>query len=92
MSQLIKKLYSVKDIVSEEWHPPFLATNDKAALRFFFRTISNEAALTQTDFELYCIGDMDTINGTVTGMSARQIHITLGTEEPDGQQHVPAGR
>ena len=74
---MIKRLYSVKDIVSEEWHPPFLATNHKAAIRFFHRSISNEAALTQTDFELYCIGDFDVVNGTVSGGPLERVTPTL---------------
>lgn len=63
------RVYSVKDLVAQEFGPPVLARNDKVASRMYLALLTQNK-LDQNDFELYALGEFDTDTGL------------FGTEEP----------
>lgn len=60
---MILQMYNVKDKVSEEFAPPFVAKNDAVALRQFNNLINN---LNPQDYSLYHIGQYDSDTGLIT--------------------------
>lgn len=61
------KLYTVKDKVSTEYAPPFLARTDMSAIRTFQHMLQGDKIAYAEDFELYRIGDFDIDTGSVQG-------------------------
>lgn len=66
-------MYNVKDRVSDEFAPPYVAKNDAVALRQFNHLISN---LNPQDYELYCIGKYDTDTGLITVTLPEKINVS----------------
>lgn len=60
---MILQMYNVKDKISEEFAPPFVAKNDAVALRQFNHLINN---LNPQDYSLYHIGQYDSDTGLIT--------------------------
>lgn len=61
------KLYTVKDKISGEFAPPFLARTDPAAVRTFQHMLQGDKIAYAEDFELYRIGEYDVDSGSVQG-------------------------
>lgn len=62
-------LYSVKDLVTVEFNPPFVCKNDKLAVRTLKDSLKGRATLLTEypdDYELYCLGTFDSVNGIVS--------------------------
>jgi hypothetical protein len=49
-------LYSVKDVVAQEFSPPFLAKNDEVALRQFSQFLTSLKGASHSDFKLFQVG------------------------------------
>lgn len=59
------KLYSVKDIVADEFGPVFEAKNHAVANRAYRKLLLDNVA-NASDYELHCIGDFDSEKGVIT--------------------------
>lgn len=66
---MIKKLYSVRDSVADQFMAPSVADNDNVAIRDF-RIAMNRTDLflyqNPQDFDLFCIGTYDTNSGLIS--------------------------
>lgn len=58
------KLYSVKDIVADEFGPVFEAKNHAVANRAYRRLLLDNVA-NASDYELHCIADFDSEKGVI---------------------------
>lgn len=58
------KLYSVKDIVADEFGPVFEAKNHAVANRAYRKLLLDNVA-NASDYELHCIGDFDSEKGVI---------------------------
>jgi hypothetical protein len=71
---MIWGLYSIKDVVTEWFSTPFTAETDKAAVRSYETSRKNQPY--PEDFELYSVGTMDPVSGSVEGHMPRLISAT----------------
>ncbi len=71
-----QQIYAVKDIVAEEFQPPFYLKNDAVAVKEFGKAC--EQTDTQwhkhpNDYSLYYLGEFDTETGTIISKDKKQI-------------------
>lgn len=70
-------LYSIKDLLSSEFAPPFQAQNDLVALRVARQMFRNVPFETVKDFRLYSVGVFDDKTG-VFSQSVGQPEEVIG--------------
>ena len=75
------KLYTVKDRISAEYAPPFLARTDLSAIRTFQHMLQGDKITYAEDFELYRIGDFDVDTGIVQGCQPVLLDTPFETKE-----------
>jgi len=61
---MLYQVYTVKDKLAEEAGPPFIAVNDKVALRQFKQMNIPKSLI--NEYELLCIGYFDSVDITIT--------------------------
>lgn len=61
----VKSVYSVRDQVADFFYPPFLAVNDRDAMRMVSASLNEQSLLAQnpSDYVLYYIGSYDDNKG-----------------------------
>ena len=81
---MIIKLYSVKDKLTE-FGGPVGFKEEKVAKRWFTQLLASKKANYETpsDFDLYCVGDMDTEKGTINGKAIQEVELIMKGEEID---------
>lgn len=70
------RVYSVKDLVAQEYGPPVLARNDKVASRMYLALLAQNK-LDQNDFELYALGEFDSDTGMFRTEEPQRIEVIL---------------
>lgn len=67
-------LYSIKDELSE-FAAPIMLKDDNVAKRYFHLQLENTPLLKDnpTDFSIWCVGEVDTNTGIVTGYNVPQL-------------------
>lgn len=63
---MVMQIYSVRD-VNVGFNSPFVESNDEVAIRGFSYAVNNSDIMgfAPKDFDLYCIGSFDTVNGMI---------------------------
>lgn len=81
---MIIKLYSVKDRLSE-FGGPIAFKDEKLAKRWFTQLLASKKANYEApaDFDLYCIGSMDTEKGNVLGTAVQEVELIMKGENLD---------
>lgn len=72
-------LYSVFDVVAQEYGPPFLSKSDATALRVFRNMISKEHIL-GTDYKLFRLGHFYAETGDITA-GLEEVHCAVDIEK-----------
>ena len=73
---MVKFIYTVRDTKSGFNSPLFLADYDELAIRDFRTIVNTPGSLLNQypeDFELYCVGNIETKDGTIDGSCFKQI-------------------
>lgn len=73
---MIQKIYAVKDIVADEFQPPFFVKNDAVAIKEFGKACDNKETLWHqfpNDYSLYALGEFDTETGSINSSSLKQL-------------------
>lgn len=62
------KMYSIKDLIADEFGPIQLLKNDAVATRMFKNIMLQEAKnnINPEDFRLYCVGEFNNATGEVS--------------------------
>lgn len=86
----IKNLYTVRDLVSEYFHPPFVARNDEEAKRMVSMSLRGDRdsmiAAHPSDYSLMRCGAFDDSTGTVHSSGFEFIcHLTELAPQPAAQ-------
>lgn len=76
---MLYNVYTVKDKLAEECGPPFIAVNDKVAIRQF-KSMGIPEAL-KNEYELLNIGYFDSIDVSITPNMVISLPITEGKDE-----------
>lgn len=81
---MIVKLYSVKDKLVE-FGGPIAFKDEKVAKRWFMQLLASKKANFEDpkDFDLYCVGSMDTEKGNVIGTAVQEVELILKGESID---------
>lgn len=59
------QMFSIKDLVAQEYGPPYLAKNAAVAMRSFQNMMKREQVINSKDYELYMIGSWYSDEGKV---------------------------
>lgn len=70
-------VYTIKDTVSEEFAPPFVAVNDAVAARQYRQALSSADPVVRPDYELYRIGTFDSQDASIV---PSEVNIFVKTE------------
>lgn len=79
---MLYNVYTVKDKLAEECGPPFIAVNDKVAIRQY-KSMGIPESL-KNEYSLLKIGYFDSIDVSITP----NVVITLITEEDKNEQNI----
>lgn len=81
---MIVKLYSVRDKLIE-FGGPIGFKDEKVAKRWFTQLLASKKANFEDpkDFDLYCVGSMDTEKGNVIGTAVQEVELILKGESID---------
>ncbi len=62
-----KNLYSIRDLVAEEFAPVFVANNDSTAIRMCSETVKDNKIMSShlSDYALYNLGSFDISSGEI---------------------------
>lgn len=63
---MILRAYSLQDVKALQYHPPFFASTDAAAVRMVQDLVNDLQTMVgkhPADFKLYCVGTYDDANG-----------------------------
>lgn len=81
---MIIKLYSVRDKLTE-FAGPIGFKDEKVAKRWFTQILAQKKANFEDpkDFDLYCVGSMDTEKGNVIGTAIQEVELIMKGESID---------
>ena len=87
-----QKIYAVKDIVAEEFQPPFFLKNDALAIKEFGKACENKETQWYqhpSDYSMYYLGEFDTETGTLTESELKQLAnaTQFVTKESNNEQN-----
>jgi len=71
-----QNIYAVKDIVAEEFQPPFFLKNDAVAIKEFGKACENKETQWNQfpqDYSLYYLGNFDTETGKIDSKESKQL-------------------
>lgn len=78
-------LYSICDVVAQEYGEPFMAKNDDIARRCFHLGLSKADPSVKKDYMLYQIGEFDTETGHITENMPVYVRETLEVVEDESK-------
>lgn len=85
------RIYSIFDLKSEEFSPPFFTKNDRLAMRTVSESAKGNASLLSTypeDFMLYRIGEFDPSTGMIT--CDNRPHLIMSLKDLTGRKDLNA--
>lgn len=81
---MIVKLYSVKDKLMN-FGGPIAFQDERVAKRWFTQLLASKKANYEDpkDFDLYCVGSMDTEKGNILGTTVQEVKLIMKGESID---------
>ncbi len=83
-----KNLYSIRDLVAEEFAPVFVANNDSTAIRMCAETVKDNKIMSShlSDYALYNLGSFDIFTGEIKPNPLFSTPILMFTDFNDNKE------
>lgn len=77
-----KNLYSIRDLVAEEFAPPFVSNNDNTAIRASIQSVTENKIMMAhiSDYSLFNLGSFDENTGEIVPNSLHSTPIFMFSE------------